>query len=101
MTTLSPFRRKELAAFVQDLARGDITAPSADVPFLHRDLAQLLRDHEADAARLDALESFVQDNGALVLHRGLNFTHGAAGLGLSNTGRTIRQAVDQLRGERK
>lgn len=45
--SLSAFRRKELAAFVQDLARGEITAPPGDVVFLHQDLAKLLRAHEA------------------------------------------------------
>ena len=48
--TLTPFRRKELAAFVQDLAQCDLSAVSAtpaDVPRLRDDLALLLRENEA------------------------------------------------------
>lgn len=50
---LSPFRRKELAAFVQDLANCDLSAVSAtpaDVPRLCEDLAALLRSSETPAA---------------------------------------------------
>lgn len=50
-----------------------------------------------DAARLDALEDFVRANNGIVLHNG--GTHGNyAGLGLGNTNRTLRQAIDQMAG---
>lgn len=58
-----------------------------------------------DAERLDALEALVneQPDRALLLHHGLHIIRSDerryAGLGLSNTGRTLRQAIDQARGK--
>jgi hypothetical protein len=49
----------------------------------------------SDAARLDALEKLVDDSGALLLHHGCESGRGFNGLGLRNTGRTLRQAIDQ------
>lgn len=51
----------------------------------------------ADTRRLDALEAFVNREGGIVLHNGGVSTHGRLpypGLGLSNTGRTLRVAID-------
>jgi hypothetical protein len=50
-----------------------------------------------DAARLDWLEQRGNDGG-LLLHAGNQDTGGRSGLGLINTGRTLRQAVDSARG---
>ena len=52
----------------------------------------------ADSARLDALEALVdsQPDKALLLHHGQHGINGRyAGLGLSNTRRTLREAIDQ------
>ena len=56
-----------------------------------------------DTARLDALEALVneQPDKALLLHHGLHIVkegqRSYAGLGLSNTGRTLRQAIDSIK----
>lgn len=50
-----------------------------------------------DAQRLDWLEKDVKDEPLLLHNLGLREnTHGFRGLGLSVTGRTLRQAIDQL-----
>jgi hypothetical protein len=59
---------------------------------IERENAELRKD----AARLDALERLVleQPYQQLVLHHGRPFGLFIAGLGLSNTGRSLRQAID-------
>jgi hypothetical protein len=54
-------------------------------------------EQAADSARLDWLEQRGNDGG-LLLHAGNQDTGGRSGLGLVNTGRTLRQAVDSARG---
>lgn len=50
----------------------------------------------SDSARLDALEQLVDScGGALLLHHGCDNGRGFNGIGLRNTGRTLRQAIDQ------
>ena len=56
--SLTPFRRKELAAFVQDLAQCDLSAVSAtpaDVPRLREDLGRQLLFHEVLIAGLELI----------------------------------------------
>lgn len=69
-----------------------------DIDECDRLLAQIdasLKDG-SDSARLDALEKLVDDSGrALLLHHGCDNGRGFNGLGLRNTGRTLRQAIDQ------
>jgi hypothetical protein len=50
----------------------------------------------ADSARLDALEALLdeQPNGMLLLHHGAGSGRGITGLGLRNTGRNLRAAID-------
>lgn len=56
-----------------------------------------------DAERLDWLESFVNATDGIVLHNGgYKFNEhdlGYVGLGLANTGRTLRAAIDAARGK--
>lgn len=49
-----------------------------------------------DSARLDALEADIAAHGPIVLHNGEVCAAARRGLGLSNTGRTLRQALDQF-----
>lgn len=49
---------------------------------------------ERDSRRLDALEIEVAEGGPIVLHNGEGTAH--RGLGMANTGRTLRQAIDAL-----
>lgn len=53
-----------------------------------------------DAERLDALEALLneQPDGMLLLHHGAGAGRGIAGLGLRNTNRTLRAAIDSARG---
>lgn len=51
-----------------------------------------------DSARLDWLEQRGNERGGLLLHAGNEESSGRCGLGLKNTGRTLRQAVDSARG---
>lgn len=68
------------------------------------ELVEFIRGLAEDARRLDALESLVaaQPDRALLLHHGMRLrgAESHAGLGLSNTNRTLRQAIDQARGKR-
>ena len=53
----------------------------------------------SDTQRLDVLEKLVDDcGGLLLLHHGQSITHGIPGLALRNTGRTLRQAIDNATG---
>lgn len=66
--------------------------------FAERIEAALRLSAGADSARLDALEALVdsQPDKALLLHHGQHGINGRyAGLGLSNTRRTLREAIDQ------
>jgi hypothetical protein len=51
----------------------------------------------ADAARLDWLERMANEPKGILLH-GEKESTGRCGLGLANTGRTLRQAIDDARG---
>lgn len=62
--------------------------------------ADALEAAREDTERLDALEELVaeQRDKTLMLHHGRDpSSYAYAGLGLSNTGRTLRQAIDQAR----
>ncbi len=54
-----------------------------------------------DTERIDFLEKFVNEQGALLLHDGSNGGFPFAGLGLrpGTLNRTLRQAIDQCAGE--
>lgn len=61
-------------------------------------LTQRLAAVDEDAALLDALESDIGAIGPILLHNGVHekFQFPCRGLGIANTGRTLRQAVAQL-----
>ena len=67
------------------------------------EFAAALEAAREDAERLDALAALVdaQPDKALLLHHGMHkqAEQKHAGLGLSNTRRTLRQAIDQARGK--
>ena len=64
------------------------------------ELEQYLIELRRDAERLDALEALLneQPDGMLLLHHGAGAGRGIVGLGLRNTNRTLRQAIDSARG---
>lgn len=68
-----------------------------------REAAAALEAAREDALRLGALEAMVNESPekALLLHHGRlpSDRYQYVGLGLSNTGRTLRQAIDQARGK--
>ena len=54
-----------------------------------------------DAARLDAIEAYVNEHGGLVIHTGeadCGSRHAGLGLRPGSLRRTLRQALDSLRG---
>lgn len=55
-----------------------------------------------DADRIDFLEKFINEHGALVLHDGNANVHEHCGLGLrpGNLNRTLRKALDDCMGDR-
>lgn len=52
-------------------------------------------DRAVDSERIDYLQRAVDVGGAILLHNGEGRGSGFVGLGLKNTGRTLRQAIDQ------
>jgi hypothetical protein len=76
--------------------------PGTNAPLLD-ELAAALEAAREDALRLDALEAMVNESPkkAFLLHHGMlpSDRYQYVGLGLSNTGRTLRQAIDQARGK--
>lgn len=73
----------------------DADAIAAAVNFLRTHSAEIagaLRDAE----RLDALERLLEstNDGMILLHNGNGAGRGITGLGLQNTGRSLRQAID-------
>ncbi|MDX1555490.1 MAG: hypothetical protein R3212_05635 [Xanthomonadales bacterium] len=82
--------------YLSRLANGQIIASKCATFVLYHgpQLAQALED----ARRLDALERDVAIDGPLILHNGEGISP-RRGLGLSNTNRTLRQAIDALTGD--
>ena len=82
-------------------------AENTNLPQYMRDrlteAAAALEAAREDGLRLDALAALVdeQPDKALLLHHGMHKRgeQKHAGLGLSNTGRTLRTAIDQARGK--
>lgn len=75
--------------------------PEVDYVKAREQAAEFLREFggeiaglAADKARLDALELYVHEYGGIILHDG-NCDGDFGGLGLRNTGRTLRKAIDQ------
>lgn len=62
-------------------------------------LAQLEAQPSEDAERIDWLERRGNERGGLLLHAGNEESGGRCGLGLKNTGRTLRQACDSAAGK--
>jgi hypothetical protein len=60
-------------------------------------IASSLEGQVEDSARLDALELDVAEEGPIVLHNGEGTSGNYRGLGMANTGRTLRDAIDGLR----
>lgn len=75
----------------------------AETRELLSEAAAALEAAREDSARLDALDAMILDSTerALLLHHGLHKQREPSfcGLGLGNTGRTLRQAIDQARGK--
>ncbi|HZF98296.1 MAG TPA: hypothetical protein VEY92_08650 [Pseudoxanthomonas sp.] len=89
----------ERTRWVQDTARPkELGKHRADVLRLRIEQAEArAASAEQDAARLDALELLVdqQPDKMLLLHHGNGAGKGITGLGLSNTRRSLRHAIDQ------
>lgn len=59
-------------------------------------IASSLEGQAKDSARLDALERDIAEDGPIVLHNGEGTSGNYRGLGMANTGRTLRDAIDGL-----
>lgn len=64
----------------------------------HEALLARMEAAEADTRRLDALEAEIMEDGPIALHNGEGPGGLHRGLGMANTGRTLRQAIDALTG---
>lgn len=90
-------RAEKMGVVATSIEQGMHVSGFADIAL--RAIEEALRlSAGADSARLDALEALVdsQPDKALLLHHGQHGINGRyAGLGLSNTRRTLREAIDQ------
>lgn len=100
MAELAEFARLDAVAIDKSYYEGIDAREGRDefaVNFLrthHAELEAVVRDKQ----RLDFLQREVDQIGAYLLHNGQGSGKGFTGLGLKNTGRTLRQAIDQCLG---
>lgn len=93
-------RAEKMGVVATSIEQGMHVSGFADIAL--RAIEEALRlSAGADSARLDALEALVdsQPDKALLLHHGIRIIRDGerrySGLGLSNTRRTLREAIDQ------